>query len=61
MNSAGTCPSASLSTTNLNALGAREILRCATNRLSQGTNQDFTNVNINYVVCSLIPDKLSAQ
>jgi hypothetical protein len=47
--SAGTCPSATLSTTNPNDLGAREILSCVTNRLSQGTNQDFINANINYV------------
>lgn len=41
--------SATLSTINPNGLGAREILRCATNRLSQGTTQNFTKMNINYV------------
>jgi hypothetical protein len=42
-------PSATLSNANPNDLGSREIFRCVTNRRGQGTNQDFTNVNINYV------------
>jgi hypothetical protein len=38
-----------LSKANPNRLGSREFLRCETNRRCQGTNQHFTNVNINYV------------
>jgi hypothetical protein len=37
--------SATLSTINPNGLCAREILRC----VSQGTTQNFTKMNINYV------------
>jgi hypothetical protein len=49
MYSNGICSSANLSTTNPHGMGSREILRSATNLLSQGTTQDLTNININYV------------
>jgi len=48
-----TCPIAILSTTDPNGLGSREILRCATNRLSQETTAARTKTIINYVIINL--------
>jgi hypothetical protein len=53
MYSEDTCPRATLSTTNPNGLGSREILRCKTNRLSQGTTKTRTHTNTNYVITNI--------